>query len=458
MTSITNDTIVAPATTYGKSSINIIRLSGKDSKDILDKLAQKQININHKEAKLIKIYFADGSLLDECIAIYFRAPNSYTTEDVVEIQCHGGYFIAKSILSECIKHGARIANAGEFTKRAFLGGRIDLSQAQAIAKLIESKNKQSHNILMRHLSGEMRDFCHALRQNLIELLAHSEVFIDYSDEDLPNDLINSMVTKLENIAQKLQNLIDYSKHKQATIKGHKICIIGKPNVGKSTLLNTLLNEDRAITSEIAGTTRDSIEAEFIFRGHSLLLIDTAGIRDSKDLIEQEGIKRSLKKAQESDILIAIFDISKELTKDDAEIINMLKDTNKEVFVLINKNDLPSKFDIDMIKEFSPFKISLKDINATNEDSPLSDFKNSLEDHLNKSDNIESLILSSEYQYHAINNCIEAIKNSKEPLLFGELELFSFHVNVAIKEIAKITKPYEYSEVLDSIFSDFCLGK
>lgn len=215
MNSNINQTIVAPATTYGKSSLNVIRLSGQDSLLIASKLAK--VNPNHfkvRYAKLTKIYFQNGELLDECILIYFKAPHSYTTEDVIEFQCHGGTFIAQSILEECIKLGARLAKPGEFTKRAFLGGRIDLSQAQAIAKLIESSNANAHKMLMRHLNGEMYSFCENLRKNLLTLLAHSEVFIDYADEALPQDLMENLLNRLDSTLQTLQNLLEQSIQKK----------------------------------------------------------------------------------------------------------------------------------------------------------------------------------------------------------------------------------------------------
>ena len=205
----TNDTIVAPATTYGKSSLNIIRLSGQDSLKIASKLAKIDLkNSKVRHAKLTKIYFENGELLDDCIIIYFKSPHSYTTEDVIEFQCHGGTFISQNILEECLKYGARLANPGEFTKRAFLGGRIDLSQAQAVAKLIESSNANAHKMLMRHLNGEMQEFCENLRTDLITLLAHSEVFIDYADEELPQDLLKNLQNKLTSILKTLQSLLE----------------------------------------------------------------------------------------------------------------------------------------------------------------------------------------------------------------------------------------------------------
>ncbi|WP_300706308.1 tRNA uridine-5-carboxymethylaminomethyl(34) synthesis GTPase MnmE [Helicobacter ganmani] len=464
MDMLNDDTIIAPATTYGKSSLNVLRLSGKDSLNIAAKLAKTtpenlMASLPVRYAKLTKIYFNNNDLLDECILLYFKAPHSYTTQDVVEFQCHGGNFIAQNILQECLRYGARLANPGEFTKRAFLGGRIDLSQAQAVAKLIESQSAQAHKMLMRHLKGEMQSFCEKLRTNLITLLAHSEVFIDYADEDLPEDLLEGLKGKLHSILNTLHSLLEQSKAKRALFEGYKLCIIGKPNVGKSSLLNALLHSNRAIVSEIAGTTRDSIEENFMLGAHLLRLIDTAGIHETKDLIESEGIKRSLEKAQDSDLLIALFDGSSPLTQEDLQIIDLLKSyqTSKKVFVLVNKADLECRLDLEVLRDFNPLKLCLKG-NLYAEDSLLADFKRHLEALLDSKEESQSLLLTSEYQFQAVQTCIDALYQSIKPLENAELEIFSFHLNEALKAIASITQPYEYSQMLDVMFGDFCLGK
>lgn len=461
---LNDDTIIAPATTYGKSSLNVLRLSGKDSLRIAAKLAKTTLEnlssaLPPRYAKLTKIYFSNDDLLDECILVYFKAPHSYTTQDVVEFQCHGGNFIAQSILQECLRYGARLANPGEFTKRAFLGGRIDLSQAQAVAKLIESQSAQAHQMLMRHLKGEMQNFCENLRTDLIALLAHSEVFIDYAEEELPDDLLEGLENKLNAILKTLHTLLEQSQAKRALFEGYRLCIIGKPNVGKSSLLNALLHHNRAIVSEIAGTTRDSIEENFMLGGHWLRLIDTAGIHQTKDIVESEGIKRSLEKAEESDLLIALFDGSAPLMQEDFEMIELLKtyQMSKKIFVLINKADLECKIDEEVLREFNPLKLCLKgDLYA--KDSLLEHFKKHLQSLLDSKEESQSLLLTSEYQFQAVQTCIQALEESLLPLQNAELEIFSFHLNEALRAIASITKPYEYSQMLDVMFGDFCLGK
>ncbi len=459
-----NDTIVAPATTYGRSSLNIIRLSGGRALSIAAKLAGfdeerfAQI-LPPRYAKLLKVYFANREPLDECIMLYFKAPHSYTTEDVIEFQCHGGSFIAQNLLQECLNYGARLAHAGEFTKRAFLGGRIDLSQAQAIAKLIDAQSSKTHKMLMRHLKGEMQEFCENLQTRILTLLAHSEVLIDYAEEDLPSDLLQNLENQLNDIFQKLHSLLEQSQNKLVLFEGLRVCIIGKPNVGKSSLLNALLRENRAIVSAIAGTTRDSVEENFVVDGQVLRLIDTAGIRDSSDIVESEGIRRSLKKAEESDLIIALFDNSCPLDENDAQIIALLKkyQKTKKILVVLNKSDLENQCNVDALKEFNPIFLTLKgDLHS--KDSLLSQFKARLKEVLNVGEFSESLLLVSVYQFQCVEACINALRDSVNPLQNGELELFSFHLNEAIRSLANLSKPYEYSQMLDVMFGEFCLGK
>lgn len=458
------DTIIAPATTYGRSSLNILRLSGKDALLIAAKLARVDLqSIEHymqpRIARLMRIYFDNGMLLDECIILYFKAPKSYTTEDVIEFQCHGGSFIAQNVLQECLKCGARLAKPGEFTKRAFLGGRIDLSQAQAVAQLIDVQNASAHQMLMRHLKGEMQDFCEKLRTTLVSLLAHSEVFIDYADEDLPEDLLQNLEGKLQAILVELRSLLEQSQNKRMLFEGYKLCIIGKPNVGKSSLLNALLRSERAIVSEIAGTTRDRVEENFMLGGHLLRLIDTAGIRESHDAIESEGIKRSLKSAEESDLLLVLFDSSRPLDVEDLQVIALLRKYKhqKKILVILNKTDLSQEFDVEALEEFHPFPLTLRgDLYC--ESSLLEKLKRHLESLLNANENMESLLLVSQYQFQAVQTCVTSLRDSLEPLLNGELELFSFHIHEALRAISSLTQPYEYSQMLDVMFGDFCLGK
>ena len=289
----TTDTIAAIATAHGIGSIAIIRLSGSDALAIATKLTKKE-NFSPRYATLTNIYDKNNELLDEAIVIYFKAPFSFTAEDVVEFQCHGGVVVAELVLQACLDAGARLAEPGEFSKRAFFNGRIDLSKAEAIAQLIEAKSEDSAKILARQVKGELKEFIEEVREEIISVLAYSEVTIDYAEEDLPEDLIEQIQEKLNTLKEKLQKTLQASKARAGLMQGFKVAIVGKPNVGKSSLLNALLHYERAIVSDIAGTTRDTIEEQVRIGSHLIRIVDTAGIREANDTIEQIGIKRSKK--------------------------------------------------------------------------------------------------------------------------------------------------------------------
>lgn len=504
--------------------------SNKDSfeSNMQNKALLNTKNTQEKEIKKAQKTPQDG-LLDECIIIYFKAPHSYTTEDVVEIQCHGGYFIAQQIISSSVALGAVLARPGEFSKRAFLGGRIDLSEAEAIARLVNAEDLAAHSALMRHLGGGLREFCENLRDEILELLAHSEVFIDYADEDLPSDFGENLAQKCRTLCVNLRQLCERSAQKRAVVDGARLCILGKPNVGKSSLLNALLAENRAIVSEIAGTTRDFLEERLLLGGRIVRLIDTAGIRANAEEIELQGIARSKERAENADILLAVFDNSREFESEDAEVLALCEkfSKSKKIVYILNKIDLKSKFDIEILEKFSPILLSAQGLNYENiESSEMgliesktdsiktkidsikqdlnkcnnADFIKSKKDLINigltqedsiktktqninldsiKKDLIESsglnalkerlcellasensadLILIAEYQFEAAAAAAAALERACEPLAHGELELFSFELNSALNSISQITRPSEYSELLDKMFSNFCLGK
>ena len=344
---INNDTIVAIATAHGVGSIAIIRLSGKDSLLIALKIS-KQTKLTPRLATLSKLYDAKDELIDESLVIYFKNPSSYTGEDIVEFQCHGGIAIANLVLESCISYGARLANPGEFSKRAFLNNKIDLTQAQAISKMIDAKSEDAVKLLAKQLKGELKDFVHNIREDLLFMLAYTEVNIDYAEEDLPSDIYQQIEQKLSNIISKLTNTISSSKQREGLIDGFKVAIIGKPNVGKSSLLNKLLNFNRAIVSNIAGTTRDTIEESIKIGTHIIKIIDTAGIREASDEIERIGIEKSKDAIEEADIIIALFDNSREFDGEDAQIVDILEQTQKDKIVVVTKSDLNSKLDIKKI--------------------------------------------------------------------------------------------------------------
>ncbi len=431
----------------------VVRLSGKESLQIIQSLTHRSSFVP-RHATLCHLY--DGKdILDEVIILYFQAPLSYTREDVCEIQCHGGSVIARRILELVLAHGARLAQGGEFTKRAFLNGRIDLSQAQAIAQMIEAKSLRAQKALARHLCGELSEFVSIARDHLYEALAYSEVMIDYSDEDLPLDLIERLEQKIDAILEKLEKLLKHSVARSGVLEGFILSIVGKPNVGKSSLLNALLARERAIVSEIAGTTRDTIEESLNIAGVSVRIIDTAGIRESLDTVERIGIERSKEMIMQSDIILALFDASREWDMEDEEILTLLREThhkNKTLIVILNKSDLARKLDASKLEvlKIEPLSLSAKQKEI---DSVLM----KLEEILSGEDSDE-IILSSANQIQSVQDSINALKLAKSELKNGVLELFSYNLKDAIMAIGSITQPYESGELLDKMFGEFCLGK
>ena len=445
-----DDTITAIATANGIGSIAIIRISGDKALEIAKKLSKRE-SFSPRYATLTNIYDADEVLIDEAIVVYFKAPYSFTAEHVVEIQCHGGFIVAQSILKATFKAGARLANAGEFSKRAFFNGRIDLSEAEAIAQLIEAKSEDAAKILASQMKGSLKNFIEEVRDDIIHILAFSEVSIDYAEEDLPDDLVLQIKAKLDELYKLLNKTLQASKSREGLMQGFRVAIIGKPNVGKSSLLNALLNFDRAIVSDIAGTTRDTIEEQVKIGSHLIRMVDTAGIREANDEIERIGIERSLEAIKESDIVVALFDSSRQADDEDREIarlIELARAEGKDVIVIKNKIDLEQKFEL----------LSLTfDIELNSKDD-VSSLVRVLENIMDRSNFSDEIMLISTRQISAVEETMKNIEEAFVPLEDQELEIFSFHLNEAVKEMASITRPFENDEMLDKMFGSFCLGK
>jgi len=445
-----SDTIAAVATASGVGSIAIIRVSGANSLEIAKKMT-KELNFEPRVAKLSSLYNWQDDLIDKSIVIYFKAPYSFTGEDIVEFQCHGGSIIAQEILDSVVKYGARLAKPGEFTQRAFLNGKIDLTEAEAIAKMIETKSVDGAKVLARQLKGELRDFIENSRDRLISLLAHSEVMIDYSQEDIPEDLLDNLKVTLLEVKAQLENIVESSLRRKGLIEGFWLAIIGKPNVGKSSILNKMLNYERAIVSDIAGTTRDSIEEQIRIGSHLIRVADTAGIREATDVIEQLGVQRTIKWLEESDIIVAVFDASRELDGEDERVLNLIKkDVDAEVIVVLNKVDIGIDIDYNKFEGFNIVELSAR--------KSVEELIFEIESILNSFSKSDELMLISSRQIDSVKSALREIDSAIEPLDSSELEFFSFHINSAIENLNEITKPYSQEELLDKMFSEFCLGK
>ena len=444
----TTDTIAAIATAHGVGSIAIVRISGDAALEIAKQLTHKD-SFKPRYATLTNLYDANDDLIDEAIVIYFKAPHSFTAEDVIEFQCHGGMIVAQSILKAALAAGARLAEPGEFSKRAFFNGRIDLSEAEAIAKLIEAQSEDAAKILAKQVKGELKEYIEDVRDEIIHILAYSEVSIDYAEEDLPEDILQQIEEKLNTLKASLQKTLRASKSREGLMQGFKVAIVGKPNVGKSSLLNALLNYERAIVSDIAGTTRDTIEEQVRIGSHLIRIVDTAGIREADDEIERIGIERSKEAIEQSDIVIALFDASREADTEDRAILELIDRyaIDKKIIYVKNKIDLPQKFDLDVAFDV--------EVNTKESVDALIEKIQELLDASNASDEV---MLISARQIQAVEATIRAIEESFEPLEEGELELFSFWLNEAVKELNSITRPFENDEMLEKMFGSFCLGK
>jgi tRNA modification GTPase len=341
-----------------------------------------------------------------------------------------------------------LETAGEFSKRAFFNGRIDLSQAEAIAQLIEAKSEDASKILAQQMKGSLREYVEKIRDDVIHILAYSEVSIDYAEEDLPEDLILQIETKLKELKTSLSKTLKASRAREGLMQGFKVAIVGKPNVGKSSLLNALLNYNRAIVSNIAGTTRDTIEEQVKIGSHLIRIVDTAGIREASDEIEKIGIERSLEAIKESDIVVALFDGSRVADGEDEQMFSIIKSAAKETLYIKNKIDLESKF-------YHPDLEFDIEINSKEDAHEL---VTALEDIMNIKNSSDEIMLISQRQISAVENSLNYIDEAFTPLYDQELEIFSFCLNEAIKEISSITRPFENDEMLDKMFGSFCLGK
>ena len=441
-------TIVAIATANGIGSISIVRISGVNALEIATKISKKTI-FQPRLATLTSLYDTNNEAIDEALVLYFKAPFSFTGEDVIEFQCHGGFAVANMLVNEALKYGARIANPGEFSKRAFFNNKIDLTKAEAISKIIEARSEDAVKLLARQLKGELTNFVNEIREDLLFMLAYTEVSIDYAEDDLPSDIFAQIKNKMEKIIVKLSNTLDASRRREGMIEGFKVAIIGKPNVGKSSLLNKLLNYDRAIISDIAGTTRDTIEESVRIGTHIIKIVDTAGIRDASDVIEKIGIEKSIQAISEADIVIALFDNGKVCDVEDYKIIQLIdENSNKEILKVLNKSDLQNHFDKTKIDDF--IELSTKeDIN------PLI---KKIEMILDSNTHSDEMTLISKRQILSVENTLYSINLSKNPLETGELEFFAHYITDALEQISSITRPYENDQMLDVMFGEFCLGK
>lgn len=449
-------TIAAICTPLGSGAIGIVRISGNKALEIIQTMSRMQ-DFPPRYAKLCALYDREGELLDEVIVLYFKAPHSYTCEDVCEIQCHGGGIMVQRILQEVLHLGAVLAKNGEFTKRAYLNGRLDLSQAQAVAQIIDAKSIQAQKALVRQLKGELSEFVENCRESLYEALAYSEVMIDYAEEDIPQDTLERLFVKIDSLCEKLEKIYTHSLARSHIFEGLALSIVGKPNTGKSSLLNALLLYERAIVSDVAGTTRDTIEESLSIGGVQVRLIDTAGIRETQDKIESVGIARSKEAIEKSDVILALFDGSCDLGVEDEEICKLLESyPDKQKILIFNKSDLGLKSQ----KEIEGIQARFANaqsffLSAKNQE--IDGLLSYLASMIASMDCME-ITLCSANQIQSVKSTLQSLQSARVELESGVLELFSYNVKDAISFLGEITKPYENADLLDKMFGEFCLGK
>ncbi|MBQ2917501.1 MAG: tRNA uridine-5-carboxymethylaminomethyl(34) synthesis GTPase MnmE [Clostridia bacterium] len=454
-------TIVSISTAPGIGGIGIIRMSGEESFEIIQKIFKPKTQQNIDEIKGYTIKYGNivenGEVIDEVLVSYFKAPKSYTTENMCEINSHGGNVIVRKILEICLKNGAELAEPGEFTKRAFLNGRIDLAQAESVIDVINAKSDKEAKSGIKQLEGFLSKEIKTIKQEILDVLVNIEVTIDYPEYDTPEVQENEMKTMLQSVKSKLEKLEKSFDNGKILKEGIKTAIIGKPNAGKSSLLNAILKEERAIVTDIAGTTRDTIEEFVTINGIPLKLVDTAGIRQASDEVEKIGVEKSLKQAEEADLIIAIFDSSKELTEEDLEILKLI--INKKSIILLNKSDLNSVIleNDERLKSVTKNILKISALNKTG----IEELYEKISEMFNLNEiNFDNEILITNIRHkNIISKALENLKKANEALNFNmPIDIITIYIKDILEDLGEITGEVVSEDVINEIFSKFCLGK
>ncbi len=457
------DTIVAISTPIGEGGIGIVRLSGKDAISIVDRVFSSAKGRKLRDAKSHSVVYgfvidpAKNERIDEVIATIMKAPKTYTREDVVEINCHGGMLPLRTTLQLLLREGARLAEPGEFTKRAFLNGRIDLSQAEAVIDVIRAKTEQAERLALRQLEGRLSAKITDMRDKVTELCMHIEAYIDFPEDEIEVIEKADMLDSMRSIGHELLSISKRYDEGRFFREGVSTAIVGKPNVGKSSLLNSLLQKDRAIVTEMPGTTRDVIEDYLNINGLPLRIMDTAGIRETHDLAEIEGVKRSLKAIEGADIVLAVLDASRPFDEADKEVIEKVKD--KKTVIVINKSDIespvfglqPSAFSFQPVVRVSALKGDGID--------DLKDAIYSLCITAGKASDAEDIIITNLRHRQSIDRALKSIEDAENALKRNEpLEVVALFLRESLDSLGEIIGAVTTEDILNKIFSEFCIGK
>ena len=447
-----NDTICAISTAVGISAISIIRVSGNDSIDIVNKIFDKDLNKIESHTINYGHIVDNGEIIDEVMVTLMKAPRTFTKEDIVEINSHGSIATTNKILEILLNNGARLATPGEFTKRAFLNGRIDLIEAESIMDLIEAKTDSQRKLAINGINGKISNLIKDIIKKLIDINANIEVNIDYPEYEDIEVVTKSNIEEISDyINKELNKLLETSENGKIIKEGINTLILGRPNVGKSSILNKLIDEDKAIVTDIPGTTRDIVEGTLRVNGILLNIIDTAGIRDTQDIVEKIGVEKSINLIDNADLVILVFNNNEELTKDDLDLLEKTK--NKKRIIVINKMDLEEKLDINKINENNIVKVSALD-NVDELKEKISDIYN-----LEELNNKDFTYLSNSREISLVKKAIEVSNNLSESLKNDvPIDILELDIKEICEILGQIIGESYDDKLVDTLFSNFCLGK
>lgn len=453
-----NDTICAIATSQGIGAIAIIRVSGDESIEIVNKIFKGK-DLNKVDSHTINyghIIDKEGKIIDEVLVSVMRAPKTFTAENTVEINTHGGIAPTNKVLELLLINGCRLAEPGEFTKRAFLNGRIDLIEAEAVMDMINAKTNVQRELATNQITGKVSKLIDELRDEMVQIISNINVNMDYPEYDdvdiITNDILIPKITKIK---EKLTKIVDESRNGKIIKNGIKTCIIGRPNVGKSSLLNQLIEEDKAIVTDIAGTTRDIVEGQITINGILLNIIDTAGIRKTDDLIEAIGVEKSLKIMEESDLILFVLNNNEELTEDIKQLLDKLG--NKNYIIIINKTDLPQKIDINKLPVDKSQIVHMSILN----NQGIEELKQKIIEMFNISQTElkDPTYLSSARSISILESCIQSIEEVEKGIRNNQLiDMIELDLKDIWEKLGTINGTTYEEELLDEMFSRFCLGK
>lgn len=453
------DTIAAISTPRGEGGIGIVRISGNNALDILEKIFKPKSGKAIKGLRNYSINYGhifDGkTLVDEVLVSIMKAPNTYTREDIVEINCHGGFVITEKVLEVVLKNGARIAEIGEFTRRAFLNGRIDLTQAEAVIDLIHGKTEKSVSLSLNQLRGDLKEQIEHLKKLVLDVAAHINVVLDYPEEGIDDPLPEHLVENLQEVLDTTDRLIrSYDKGKMIK-EGIKTAIVGKPNVGKSSILNSVLKEERAIVTHVAGTTRDVIEEVVNLKGIPLVLVDTAGIRKTDDLVENIGVEKSKKLIESADLILFVVDGSRPLDEEDMKIHEAIK--AEKVIGILNKMDIKEDIDLSPLTKISKW-LEISAIKNQGIDEMEEEIYRHIIDE-NIEDSSQKITITNVRHKSALEKTKQSIENIFETIESGlPMDLMAVDIKGALDSLSEVTGEISSEDLLDHIFSNFCVGK